>query len=637
MPTSDNFPRDQVKLGNYWYSINGGINVQGASEMAPKIVLGDESYDRRENTSQLPLENWSGGQGQQKGKTKEILGSYWAGYNIDTRFSNQVTLGPLAVDLATGKTTIATTTTDRGYFTTFGGKDYFALADRVWRNDAGTLNEVLDIGNGSIGGLCTYVSDSAGTARIYAFSISEQFQYSTTGNSGGWTASGLRARFGFEFDRKLLVGDRDGITFGGIAKTSVGTNVAGDYTSIFNLKSPATIMVNGIVFKNARGLLTPYVWIADTQGKQASGLWSIDYDAQKGYPVSLGRLPRRGYRLNEPGFGMTVWNDGLYVSDWNTVLRYDPQGLTAPVGPKEHGLPDGYGFFGQLQATPRFLLASVGSGSTHGIMAFNGNGWTMLYTSTTPIRGIYISTLTDPARLYWIEAADGTTNGTSVKYFTMSTASENPALDSTYSYATTGYFITPWYDGGYANLYKNLKRLQCVGQNLSATEKVTVQYQIDYAGGGDGGTWTDVESGNNDFTATGQEKEFGTSGVGVACKVFRFKVTLARGGTATTAPILNGLILDYQVRVPFRKVTTFIVDIGKTIREATGRRRGGVRPQDIVDELVTAFNTTTDLAFQFGNDAATTVQVISMPHVVYHDQRDKNGTIQVQVMEPIAP
>ena len=635
MPTGDNFPRDQVKLGAYWYSINGGVNVQGANEMAPKIVLGDESYDRRDNVSQLPLENWSGGQGQQKGKTKEILGSYWHGVNIDTRFTNQVTLGPLAVDLATGKTTRALTTTDRAYFTTFNSIDYFALADRVWRNDAGTVNEKLDIGNGAIGGLTTYVSNSAGTPRIYAFSITENFQYSADGTT--WTGSGLRARMGFEHDRNLLVVDRDGTTFGGVSKTLVGTNVAGDYTSIFNLKAPATTMVNGIVYKNARGQLIPYVWVADTTGKQASGLWSIDFDAQKGYPVSLGRLPRRGFRLNEPGFGMCVWNDNLYVSDWNTVLRYDPAGLTAPVGPREHGLPSGYGYFGQLVATPRFLYATVGGGTTHGIMAFNGNGWHMLYTSSTPIRGLYVSTLTDPARLYFIEGADGATVGTNIRYFALSGESENPVLDSTYQFATTGYFITPWYDGGYANLYKTLKRMQAIGERFSANEKVTVQYQIDYAGGGDSGTWTDIVSGSNDFTTSGQTKEFGASSVGVACKVFRFKVTLARGGTATNTPVLNALVLDYQVRVPFRTVSTFIVDIGKTCREATGRRKGSVRPQDIIDELTTAFNTTTDLTFQFGNDATKTVQVISMPHVVYHDGRDKNGTIQIQVMEPIAP
>lgn len=634
MSTGDNFPQDQVKLGSNWYCIEGGVNVQGATEMAPKIVLGDESYDRRENTSILPLENWSGGQGQLKGKTKEILGTYWHGKDVDARFPNQLTLGPLAEDLKTGLATRALVTTDRAYFATFGGKDYFALADRVWQNNSGTVTEVLDIGNGPIGGMTTYVANSDGTARIYVFSVTENFRYSTDGST--WSNSGLRGRMGFEYERHLLVVDRDGTTFGGVDKSLNGTSfVSGD--PIFNLKSPATILVNGIVYKNARGRLIPYVWVVDTSGSLTSGLWSVDFDAKKGYPISLGRLPRRGYRLNEPGFGMCVWNDSLYVSDSNVVLRYDPQGNTAPVGPREHGLPAGYGYFGQLFDTPRFLYACVGSGSTHGIMAFNGNGWHMIYTSTTPIRGIYVSTVHDPARLYFIEGGDGETATTKIRYITLSAESENPILDSNYKYAASGYLITPWFDGGYHNLTKTLKRVTLIGENLSSDEKVTITYQTNYSGGGDGGTWTDIESGSNDFTASGQEKEFGSSGVGVACKAFRFKIALARGSTNTKTPIVHAIVLDYQVRVRFRSVRTFIVDIGRTVREAIGRRVGSVRPDEIVSELKTAFDSETDVMFQYGNDTAVPVEVISIPHVVYHDGRDKDGSVQVQVMETIAP
>ena len=635
------YPRNRVTLNSKNYAIIGGAQTEQATEFAPQFTIGEETYSRRENVSQLVMSSWTGGIGIRRAPSAEALGRYFYGETIDGRFANQLILGPLVANASTSLTTGSNnTTTTPASYVYFNGKEYFAVRDKVWSWVVATttLAEVLDVGTSTVNSLSVFVN-SSGVAQIYAFLTSGAFYFSDTGDSADWTqGTSTLGLTGLQYDTHFIIaGGTDTAYQIDTADTADGSLAS--YTTLFltgNATSIASAPRRMILFRNAQGEIVPYVMLAFGTGTSAFGqLYVMDYYARTLRPLNVAPV-QLGF--NDSTWA-TVWNDALYYADVRghvykyDVTTYQDVGLTTDQGPAVITLSQG-SYVHHLTSTPRFLYfmatsSDVVVGGGADIFSHNGIGNHPIAGTVGGDRGMFRSEVT-PGRIYYV-TSNNASGGTAhqLGYFTEAVAG-NPINDSSYTYATGGYIITPWYDLGFANLDKTLLRLTIDGENLTADEKVTVTYQINNTGADD---FTTGATALTAFTATNTSVSFG-SGAGIAARQVRFKIALARGGTTTLTPIVRALVLDFQVRPDYRAVKTFTVSVDETIAL---RGAPEISASDLVGELKTAFNTDTLLDFQHGDDTAIKVQVVSWPYVLYDEEDNtRDGTIQVQVLEPIA-
>ena len=655
-----------VTLDAKEYVTLGDVVDQDASEFAAQLSLAPPEYDIRDNpVSTYSMDSWTGGLGIEWGDTREHQGRFNHSDGMETRFSKQLTLGPLIQTLDAAKTVDSTLT--RSPIVTCQSKDFFAIGNRIYRNDAGTLYAAFDWGTEAggadavVNGMLVY-TDSGGTERLFVFANSQRFFYTSdpTASPPTWTRSGagVIGRNAMEFDRKILV--LDGTTNKG--EISRATTV-GTYTSVVNFKTANTTLINAVEFVDKTGQPCPFFFLADNTGGTLGGVWALDIYTNKARRLPLGRTPKLVAATGELGFGYfpVVWNGALYVPDFASLLKIEDDWSTSDVGPNndqglrgrqeglvsggwsylpggivketfgKQGLAPGYGSVNAIVTSQEWLYAILGSGTTYAVAAYTGTGWHFLYTGTSPMAGLHLSTAQSPARLYWIEG-QGTTTGT-IRYIELPVGSSNPRSDSTYKYAASNTLYSAWIDLGFKELTKILLNLFCDAQDLvDSAETVVVSYQLNGSPTAITGAWTTLGT----FNATTNTLTFTTSSVtGMAARTIRFRIVLNRDSTNTKTPKVRSLVLRYIASVPYRAVANFTIDLGAS---CIHRGAPDVRPSDILAELKTAFNKTSSLVtYQYGGDTARFVKVSTWP-IQQHDKADgdRDGTVAVTVFEPVA-
>lgn len=639
-PLNQSKRRNILLLNGKEYVVSGPVQEQPASEFATQINQGDQRYDTRQNASFWSMSSWTGGAGVYYGNHREHQGRFYDSDGADTRFPNQLTLGPLVQTVTAGASSFSTqetvSSTMRASFTSYKSNDYVGLADKVYRlSDLSTA--VLDTGSSIVLTQLTSFIDSSGNNAIYAFSHSNRFWTSTTGAAASWTQSdsGVLGRFAFEYDRNLIL--LDGITrLGQISAYTSGTRgAAASWNETYpEFRTGGTSLISGLTFMNRAGEPTPFFAMADTTGGNLSGLYTLDFYARKAYPIPLPRTPQRSFEINESFFGMAVWNGDLYIPDRQNLLRYRADGSVSDLSTDSgigQGLAPGYGTYGFLAPAGSFLYVTMGSGSTWAIGAQSQGGFHFLAKTTTPIRGIHISTLQSPSRLYWCKAATSGTSAT-VDYIELPVGSENPVNDSTYKYAASNTLTTFGTDLGFADIDKILLRMSIDAEGLSSDETVKVEYQVNTAssnGISDGGAWTTLGT----FNSTTRKLDW-ASGAGIVCRAIRFRYTLARGSTNTLTPKVRSITLQYLVTPDYRPQKQLSIDIEETLRER------GATHQDaatIISELKTAYNADTLVTYKYGNDASTYVKVVTYPFAQFDNENGRRGgRVTLQVLEPLA-
>lgn len=639
-PLNQSKRRNILLLNGKEYVVSGGIQEQPASEFATQINQGDQRYDTRQNASFWSMSSWTGGAGVYYGNHREHQGRFYDSSGVDTRFPNQLTLGPLAQQLGTNQSTGNTiAATSRASIVSYKSKDYFALEDKVWKNTAGTLSEVLDSGT-TIGTHLTTFIDTSGNEGLWALAAGQRF-YTVAAEptqTSDWTqsAAGVIGRFAFEYDRNLIM--LDGITrVGQIATYTSGTRgAAASWTETFpEFRTVNTSLIAGLVFQNRSGDPTPFFALADTTGGKLSGLYSLDFYARKAYPVPLPRTPQRSTEVNESLFGMAVWNGDLYLPDRQNLLRYRADGSVSDLSTDNgvgQGLPS-YGTYGFLAPGGSFMYMTMGRSSTWAIAAQSQQGLHPLVKRSNPLRGIAISTLQSPSRVYWVEAASAGTTA-SIYYIELPVGSENPVNDSTYDYAASGTITTMGTDLGFADLDKILLRMTVDAEGLSASnETVLVEYQVNTSttnGISDAGSWTTLGT----FTSATRKLNW-ASGAGTVCRAVRFRYTLSRdSGTTTNTPKVRSITLQYLATPDYRPQKQFVIDIGETLAERGSPKADAAT---IISELKTAYNADTLVTYQYGSEASTYVKVVTYPFVQYDKEDGRSGgRVTVQVLEPLA-
>jgi hypothetical protein len=125
-----------------------------------------------------------------------------------------------------------------------------------------------------------------------------------------------------------------------------------------------------------------------------------------------------------------------------------------------------------------------------------------------------------------------------------------------------GEFITSYWDGNRAQVYKAFNRLTLISESLSSDLSVTVAYQVD-----DDTTWTNINSTNSIFiTSPLQSIAFNE---GVIGRRIRLRLTFASNAVTSTG-VVKGFILETNWR-PRRLIRwNMVVNIDKEVTGLTG-------------------------------------------------------------------
>jgi len=176
------------------------------------------------------------------------------------------------------------------------------------------------------------------------------------------------------------------------------------------------------------------------------------------------------------GRGMAHYQGSLYIPNQEALIRWDGANML-PMGPDlGEGLPDEYqGNIAAVTANNNWLMVGIDPRSAESsatVWAHNGQGWhyiTMLPPAMT-ISCLYYRRSNQ--RLYI-----GTDTGLIFSVYLPDVAG---VIDTTEpEYAPIGWFETDWWYGGLREVQKDMESVYILGENLTATQKISVYWQDD--------------------------------------------------------------------------------------------------------------------------------------------------------------
>ena len=330
------------------------------------------------------------------------------------------------------------------------------------------------------------------------------------------------------------------------------------------------------------------------------------------------------------GKGVTRWRDALYVSAGLDVIKYIAGGtatITSAGLAREDGLPSEYnGEIMNLIKGYNEMYALVDSTqttgtTTSGVYAYDGNSWHNVWVADTT-EGTMHAGIVSSAYAYrlWFDHA-----GT-IYYIPLERNLRNPKKLSTYTYAASGTFITPWFDAGWSQAPKIAVRLNTFTSGCSATETVVIKYRVNYSTTAIETTWTTLATlTTNGLVAT----SFGSS-AGLAFKSIQFRFDFVRAaGSPTLSPDLQWATLSFvKQATAFSWGWQFTVD---ATEEYAGRS-----PALQLDALKTAAESATLVNFCFRKNEGSTesyyVQIRDIQGQV-NTGLDKRGMYNLYVVQ----
>lgn len=394
--------------------------------------------------------------------------------------------------------------------------------------------------------------DSTAMVRMYAYNSSGTWTYNFS-DLGAYT-DGSVAETG-AFTHLAYASDEDGTyIWGAKANASAQINYASpvDGTAWAGSGEAALTWQTGakIIYVGDRGDRIVGLEIYDEFGSlhvfKETGIWRIY--KKRPYRIDIRELGNT--RDDRNGVAHLVQGVYLYFSWHNTVVRWF-NGTLDRIGPDkaEVAIPTGnrHGNFSAIAGYPGVVFGGVDAGPTgiSTVLAYNQRGWCELYrgASGARIQNLYVQSIPGNAvdRL-WVSI------GTGVVWLPLSIDPYNHPSDAynPYLYESEGYLITAWYYLGLNEIEKLFNSIRLVVENASATETVTVAYQVD-----DDSAWTDISGTVDTFS----EKLYLAATPSVTGRRIRFRYRLA-STTGTATPRVITTVLDAITRVPTKYTTT---------------------------------------------------------------------------------
>ena len=640
---------NEVFLNGVYYPTTRPIRSTLASIYPAKVVIGDTTKDSNLRSSIIAWADWRGGIGVNRMEGGDTNRAWYS--TCQLRYKNHLVLPGLAT---------LSTSPDHGLSDARIGA-INTLADEVYAVWNGTVSEtpkLFKYNNASdtwgsalsTSSMVDQVTDSvvftdAGgtTYLVFAHYDTNGSGYTYSSNGSSWTTDTTDTKFLTAWDERLW-----GISHVGQLwyATTIGTEINDAV-----LPLPDGSITGLFVARNAFGV--PILYAATTRGLFAhnadNAMWE---ETQMDFPVHP-----------DNGKGTIRWRDSVYIPSGNGIYKYingNNAAVITVVGPdRDDGLPsDKRGAIRYMAGSHNELLVGVDAQASPGsislasipyqwishqgatviaddsgystILGYNDMGWEVKWQSDKlgkPLDSIHVSDAYEKYRIYW-----GHNN---VVYF-MDLPKDiiNPSEVSEFAYALEGVHDTPWFNAGQSEVDKLALTLRIEAQDLTATEKIKVEYATDYnevAYTTAVATLDSTEMGAASGTYT---YTFGSS-AGTVFRSIKFKVTLNRDTATDTGlekfntPDVVSLTLEYRKKIAAKWGHTVDIDITNPYK--------GNSPKDLRSALVSAIESDVLVEFTFRDDSGGTrnyyVDVIAAQGMEFsgHDER---GNTTIQVVEP---
>ena len=666
---------NEISLGGVYYPIVRPVQSVLASIYPSKVVIGDTSKDSQTRTSVIAWSDWRGGIGiDRMEEGRDVNRAWWS--DCQLRYKNHLILGNLANQTESIAHGLAKAGAGTGIaaINEFGDKIYAVwngtngespklyvynnTSDYWW--DGRTEDQAIGVHASDSFGVPDQVTDSLNFVKndntnylVLAHYDSNGTGYSyATGpsydgsNNAAWTNDTADTKYLAQWDDRLW-----GISHSGQLWYAF---TPGTETDDAQLPLPAGYVTGLFVARDAGG--EPILYAATKKG-----LWAHDA-ANARFVKTEVEFPFHPHA----GKGAERWRDSIYFPSGLGLYRY-VNGANAAVltvtGPdRDDGLPESNrGTIMFTAGTHNELLVGVdattapnitsadsvpyqwqtGAGSGiggHGsmvidagtgyssILGYNELGWEAKWVADTAGRRIdamHVSNAySDVNENYrvWFGFNDN------VYYMKLPVDIINPSRVTEFEYAESGTHETPWFNAGQSEVDKLALKLKVETQDCSSTETVIVQYATNYSE-----SYTSMGTITSDGITT---YTFG-SGVGTDFRSIKFKLTLARTTTTSTAnykkktPDVVSMTLEWRKKLPAKWGHQVQLDLNKEYK--------GKTPKELRTALVTAIESKTLNEFTFRDDSGGTrnyyVDVVSATGLEYtgHDER---GISTINLVEP---
>ena len=242
-----------------------------------------------------------------------------------------------------------------------------------------------------------------------------------------------------------------------------------------------------------------------------------------------------------------------------------------------------------------FMLvdSSVTSGnSKSGLYVLDNFGikcWWIDTANNGAMTDVIVSSASSAYAVYW-------NVGGKVYYIDIPRGIQNPDK-ITQSYATSGIFISSWFDAGNIAAAKLAKQLDDFAKGVTTTETVALKYRIDHTNTDLDTGWTTMDT-LNTTAESGLNSELFASGAGISFKAIQFRMDYVTAGSTAKADIQN-LAFYYKKRVGDVKIRTWNVEV------ICDNNHGTSAKQKIAN-LAAAITSTTDVVFTYHSSAQNT-------------------------------
>jgi len=461
----------------------------------------------------------------------------------------------------------------------FNGAHYAAFGQVLAReNAAGTGYDARYTFEANITALISSLN-----SKLYIFIGDSDNYYHMTTAEACTQSDSANANWGFQWDGKLFKIN----TSGTMAYSTDPDGGGPTWTADANITDIPSEIERFFIGKDADGADVPYC-------ATNTVLKVLDFSNTLWLDSAL-KLP------NHPngGKGACYWHDGHYLS-YGLGLKKYVTGSTATISEvglnRDGGLPVEYNgeittLLGESASDELFALvdASQTSGnSKSGVYAYDGRGWHCWWADTSNNGAMNAAIISNDYayRLYW-------DCGGTVYYITLHRGIFNPKqLAGTQAYASSGIWLSPWFNAGTAVYDKTANELMDFAKSIDTDETVALKYRTDHANTDLDTGWTTLDTLNTTGEAGVNTEVFGSS-AGVKFNTIQFRMDFARGSTNTNSPDVQALVLSFLKNLDRKRMWTFTV----ICEEYSGNK-----PKQIQANLKTAFDSDTFLPFIFRRD-----------------------------------
>lgn len=309
--------------------------------------------------------------------------------------------------------------------------------------------------------------------------------------------------------------------------------------------------------------IIPHVFKEDEFGSISEGIYAK-------YPISeLAQVKSATNGSTSIQFGVYLFFNVL--DGWQRFY----QNRLDDIGPnRDEGLPEGRrGLISCAVSYPGGMYLGIDAGveGYSSAMYWNQTGYHEVYRAPygERIRSLFVQTIPGKAvgRL-WIGLSDTTI---------WIPVTLNPRKHEDYRYASTGNLTSSWFNGGFREINKFWKSIQLYGEDLTATENVTIEYQTDMED-----DWRALPTA---FTTTPMQEVLMESDYSVHGKRWRYRITMVTGSD-TKSPRIKAITIPSVTRLPNNKAWSITVLADDAMVDRQGKQQA-LTAKQLMDQLQT--------------------------------------------------